>query len=326
MGYLPSRSHARTSASPHPRERIPWSSGRRALAVALAFLGGCGPPGPSGGSSDPFVVDDAGRPVRVAPWARRVVSTLPAVTELVVALGAADRLVARTAWDTDPRLAHLPDLGRTLAPGAEAIVGLAPDLVVTGPDAAGTSLVRHLESLGRPVYVAELRGIEDIHHTLERLGRLLGLPGPADSLAAEIRAGLARARERYASAPRPTVLYVLWHDPPLTVGPGTFIDELIGIAGGANVFGDAASPWPSVSLEEVVIRDPDYVVIPRGADAPARPAWLAERAGWRDLSAVREGRVVTVDSDLFHRPGPRVVEAADVLGRALRSGRRRVGR
>ncbi len=117
------------------------------------------------------------------------------------------------------------------------------------------------------------------------------------------------------------MLYVVWHDPPRTTGPGTFIDELITIAGGANVFADVGAPWPAVSLEEVVRRDPDYIVIPRGTGHSVQPEWLDDLPGWRDLTAVREQRVVTVDSDLFNRPGPRVVEAARTLGQALRSTR-----
>lgn len=317
---------ARVPVSPPLEERVfSFLEGRAGpLVLTFVLLTGCGGTTSHRGSADPTVVDDAGRAVHLDAPAHRVVSLLPSITDLIVALGAGDRLIARTGFDTARSLAHLPSLGRTLEPNPEAVAVLAPELVLAGRGRSEATLVEPLEAMGVPVYVAVVEDVADIHSTLRRLGRLLGLDGRADSLVAALESGLERARDRRRSAPRPTVLYVVWHDPPVVAGPGTYIDELITIAGGANAFADAAAHWPAVSLEEVVRRDPDYIVVSRDGGDSTPPGWLHERPGWRGLRAVVEGRLVIVDPDVFNRPGPRVVDAAHTLARALRPTRREV--
>jgi len=103
----------------------------------------------------------------------------------------------------------------------------------------------------------------------------------------------------------------------MTAGPGTFLDELIGIAGGQNAFADAPSQWPTVSLEAVLRRQPAIVIVPRGERGAERITRLRSTPGWRDLRAVRTGRVIEVDAELFNRPGPRVGTAAKTLARLL---------
>jgi iron complex transport system substrate-binding protein len=116
--------------------------------------------------------------------------------------------------------------------------------------------------------------------------------------------------------PRPAVLFTLLGSPPRTAGPDTFVAQILDIAGGRLPFPELAERWPEVSLEAVVERQPDVLVVPvsPGADPLAL---LAGRPGWRDLQAVRRGRVKAVDADLFSRPGPRLAEAARQLQGAL---------
>jgi iron complex transport system substrate-binding protein len=263
-----------------------------------------------------MVVDDAGRTVAVEAPATRIVSTLPSVTDLIVALGASDRLLVRTSYDTDARIAHLPSLGHSLTASAEWIVALRPDLVIrsTALDPAdGTQLQR----IGLPVYEADVRSVAGLRRTLERLGVLLDLEERADSMWRAIDDGLGLVRSAVAGRPRPTVLYVIWPSPPRTAGSGTFIDEIIEAAGGRNAFADAEIEWPVVSLESIVLRDPDYVVLGDGGAKATLHRPIDDSPGWRELSAFREGRVLRVESDLFDRPGPRVVEAARLLALAL---------
>lgn len=288
---------------------------RRWVWLLLATAIGCRGPA-DGGSGFGAVTDDAGRTVSVGAPASRVVSTLPSVTELVVALGAEDRLVARTAYDADPRLSDLPSFGWTLTPTVEAILPYEPDLVVQGEDRTGRSPAV-LEAVGVRLYVADVERTADIYSTARRVGTLLGIPAQADSLVARLEAGLDSVRQAVAGRSRPSVLYLIWPQPPQTAGSGTFIDEVITAAGGRNVFADSPIRWPQISLEEVVRRDPDFVVLPQG-ESHATPFPSIDGApGWRGLTALREGRVVLVNSDLFNRPGPRVVEAARTLAEAL---------
>ncbi|HEX7091115.1 MAG TPA: helical backbone metal receptor [Longimicrobiales bacterium] len=260
--------------------------------------------------------DDAGREVRLPAPATRVVSLLPAATDVILALRAGDRLVARTDYDTHASLAALPSVGGGLTPSLEWLTALEPDLVIAWRDAQSRTLVRRLDELGIPTYAAGPESIADAKRLARHIGRMLGLDPRADSLLAAFDSSFEAVRRRIpASAPAPSVLYLVALDPPRAAGPGTFVDELIAAAGGRNTFADAPALWPEVSLEEVVRRQPDVVVV-AVADAPALDR-LRAAPGWRELRAVRAGRIAAVDADLFNRPGPGLARAVVRLAAIL---------
>jgi iron complex transport system substrate-binding protein len=295
------------------------------LFFALAFApSACTPPPDWGGGEvgEPALamgvapvaaVDDAGREVRLPRPAARVVSLLPAVTETLLALGAGETLVARTDYDHDPSVAHLPSVGGGLTPSLEVLAALRPDLVVAWEE-AGTARVRpRLEELGISVFALRTQDTTDIFNNIRRLGHLTGRDRSADSVALRVRAGLDSVRASVAGLPEPTVLYVVGIDPPLTAGPNTFISQLIGVAGGRTVFPDLRTDWPQISLEEVVRRRPDVLILPVGADEQASLQRLRTAAGWRDLLAGGHTRVHAVPADLLNRPGTTIVESARLL-------------
>lgn len=265
------------------------------------------------------VTDDAGYTVSLTAPAGRVFSVIPSLTESITALDPGV-LVARTRFDRATELARLPSLGGTIQPNLEALAGLEPDLVITWADASQRAVGERVEALGIPVYRAEVQRIDDVRRHLRRLGTLLGREERAallvDSLdlALEGVAAAVRGRERV------DVYYSVWHDPPQTTGPGTFIDQVIEHAGGRNIFGDAARSWPRVSVEAILRRDPDALVIALHAPGAPGAPWL-EGPGWRELRAVRNGRYLLVDGDLFNRPGPRVAEAARRMAHFLHGPR-----
>lgn len=256
----------------------------------------------------------AGRPDSI----QRLISLLPSATELVVALGAAERLAARTDQDSAPELAHLPSVGGSVDASAERIAALAPDLVLVWDIPDARSLRWQLERMGVRTRSVKSETLVEMRAAIRELGALLGLAARAESLTAAIDDTLAAVRADRAGAPEPSVFVLLWPDPPITASTGTFLHEIIEIAGGRNAFADLPSRWPTVSLEAIVLRDPDIVLWPRGGPSRA-PADLAQRAGWREVPAVRAGRVVVVDADLFTRSGPRVARAARVMARTLDS-------
>ena len=268
-------------------------------------------------------LDDADRLVRLDSPAARVVSLVPSVTDILLALDLDDRLIARTEYDTDERLASLPSVGPGLTPNIEWLAARAPDLVIAWRDVEGRALVERLADLGIPVYASRLEDIGTALTTITRVGALLGEAARADSLRASIEARLDSVRLAAPADGRPSVLYLVGGDPPYAPGPGTFVHELIELAGGVNLLADLADGWHSVSVEEVVRRDPDVIVIPVH-DAEAGSAdRLAQRPGWRDLPAVRAGRIHEVDGELFGRPGPRLDEAAAALADLLGNTRAR---
>lgn len=322
MGHHPTRVVARAPVSPHSEKRaFSFFRGRAGtLAIIAALLGACGRASvareAANTGGDP-VVDDAGRDLRLPGPAQRVVSLVPSITELISAMGGADRLVARTAFDHDTLLSGLPSLGRMLDPNLEALVALQPDVVFMDRDGGG-GLATALEGLGISTYLADVQDLAGIYSTIGRVGRILGARTRAAALAADIRSELAEISARAPGGPAPTVLFLVWLDPIVTSGGGTFADEVVSIAGGRNLFHDL-SGWPTVSLEDVIERDPDFIVLPRGDGPSIDPHALENLPNWRSLSAVRAGRVLVVDADLFYRPGPRVAEAARDLAEALRA-------
>ena len=300
----------------------PSEAGAAALPIAallapLLFMS-CAPTG-SPGAAAVSVTDDAERTVVLAAPARRVFSVIPSLTESITALDPGV-LVARTRFDRAPELAHLPSLGGTIQPNLEALAGLEPDLVVTWADAAQRAVGERVDALGIPVYRAEVQTIADVRGHLRRLGTLLGREERAAALVDSLDFALESVAASVRGRERVDVYYSVWHDPPQTTGPGTFIDEVIEHAGGRNIFGDAARSWPRVSVEAILRRDPDALVIARHSPDARGAPWL-EGPGWRELRAVRTGRYLMVDGDLFNRPGPRVAEAAQRMARFLHGPR-----
>lgn len=296
-----------------------------ALALATAASGACGGDGaPARPSADSAastaavqVVDDAGETVRLARPARRIVSLLPSATDLLVAMGGREQLVGRTDFDRDSAVIGLPSVGGGLDPSLEALTALRPDLVVSFETERDATLRTRLRELGIPVYGLAAQDTADVFRAARNLGVLAGRGSGADSLAAAIRAELDAVRRSVAGRPAPSVLYVAWVDPPMIAGPTTFISELIRLAGGRPLFEDIRQEWPTVSIEEIVSRRPQVVVIPAGAGAEFSADALRGAPGWRELAASPGTRVAEVPVAVVNRPGPRLGEAARALRDAI---------
>lgn len=265
----------------------------------------------------PDLVDDLGQAHVLGSPPARVVSLIPSMTELVLTLGAQDRLVGRTDFDTDPRVAQLPSVGGGLDPSIEALAALEPDLVIAWPGGE-QPLVTHLRNMGIPVYAAKIQNLDDLRRHADQMGHILDSEQAAQRFLHGLDSSLAQLDSATQGFERPTTFYVVWHDPPMTAGPGSFIDEIITLAGGRNVFEDAAMEWPQVSMEEILQRDPDALILPvKDVSDSTSIAWVGKTVGWKELRAVREGRLLLVDTELFNRPGPGVVRAANQLARLL---------
>lgn len=297
-----------------------------ALALATAALGACGggadarrPASPDSAALSTAVqaTDDAGETLRLERPARRIVALIPSATDLLVAMGARDLLVGRTDFDKDSALASLPSVGGGLDPSLESLVALKPDLVVSFETEQDATLRTRLRELGIPVYGLAAQDTADVYRAIRNLGALTGRTPGADSLAASIRAEIEAVRRSVAGRETPTVLYVAWVDPPMIAGHTTFLAELIRVAGGRPLFEDLRQEWPTVSIEEIVNRRPQVVVIPAGAGAEFSADALRTAPGWRELAARPGTRVVEVPVAVVNRPGPRLGEAARALRDAI---------
>ena len=263
------------------------------------------------------ITDDAGRVVAFEERPCRIVSLIPAATEIVFALGAGDCLAGRSTWDDyPPEVEDVPDVGLAIGADVERVVAQDPDLVllVSGSDNARS--LEDFERLDVPSLIFRFNRLGDLRATIFRLGRLLDRAARADSLWTAIEADLESVRERTGGLERPVVYYDIAFPPPITIGRGSYLDTLIAIAGGENAFHDVRAASPTVSLEAIAVRDPDVIVFPfseewGGATDPT------ERPLWSNLRAVRGGNVRRVDAQLLHRLGPRIGRAVLALARAI---------
>ena len=259
------------------------------------------------------VTDDAGRRVELTAPARRIVSLSPAVTELLFALGAGERVVGRTTWcDFPPAARAVPSVGDGLNPNIEAVAARRPDLVVLYRSPLNETAARQLERLGIAAALVRQDRLEDVARAARLLGRLTGVGAAGDSLAASL--------ERFLAAPRPAphvrVAFVVWDAPPIVIGGGSYLDQLATLAGADNVFHDVGSATATVAIETIAARDPDAIVVLRDS-APAAPPGFAGRREWQAIRAVRERRFLYLTGSLYGRPSPRAPDAVAGFRRLL---------
>src|SRR5881398_1407006 len=257
------------------------------------------------------VTDDAGRRVTLPAPARRIVSLLPSFTEMLFAIGAGDRLVGRTTWcDYPPQALAVASVGDGIPPNVEAVAARTPDLVVLYRSAPNVTAAAQLGRLGIRSVLFDLNRLEELGPVARRLGVLTGQVGRADSL--------ARVTDSLASQPPvpspQSLVFIVWDNPPIVIGAGSYLDRLAGLAGARNVFHDIGSPSAQVSIETIAARDPDFIAVLADSAVPPR---YAGRPEWRAVRAVRARRFLFLPGQLFGRPGPRVAEAVREFRRRL---------
>lgn len=278
---------------------------RTALLFACCLAAGCRDHSPPPAAI--AFLDPEGRSVTLDTLpVSRIVSTNQAATEWLVALGAAPQLVARTDYDRQAELAHLPSIGGGLETSAEAVAALHPDVLLGWRIRASVDLAHALRPFGIPVIAVEATDTAEAFHQLRVLAQLTGRARIGDSLAAALREELKELKRRHcpAGSPDQSVMVVLWTDPPQTAGGGTWMSELLDVACLRNSFEDLASAWPNVSLEAITARQPDWILTSRGDQPGSRVAEFQAQPVWRDLEAVKSGHIIELDGDLFARVGP----------------------
>jgi iron complex transport system substrate-binding protein len=281
--------------------------GARALGLAVLLL-------LAAPASALGVRDMLGRSLTLPAPPERIVSLDPSVTELIFAIGGGARLAGVTDYCDYPAAARAkPRVGDLVAPNLESIIALRPDLVIATTEGNSQETVAALERLGVRVYLTTASRLGDVVALIERIGELTGRVAAAAALRDRLERRVEAVRRAVAGLPRPRVLYVLWPDPLLVPGRGTLLGELIAVAGGESVTASDPTVYPRLSLEAVVARRPDVVIVAdHGGGAPAE-RWNALGA----LPAARAGRMYSVDGNLLHRHGPRIADGVEALARLL---------
>lgn len=262
--------------------------------------------------------DQLGREIRVPDDPKRIIALAPSITEIIFALGQQDRLKGTTQFSNYPaEAAKLPKVGSYVRLDLERIVALNPDLCIAIKDGNPKGIIDRLQSLNIPVFAVNPRNLESMIQTIQKIGSLLNASQKANTLVKDMRSRIQKVDALVSRIDRrPRVFIQIGISPIISAGTNTFIHELIVRAGGLNV---AASnrAYPHFSREQVLALAPDVLIITSMARSGA---FEKAKADWNRLShmpAVREKRIYTVNSDVFDRPSPRLLDALEILTRLL---------
>lgn len=289
------------------------------LAAFLAACGGAVAPG-SETTGSRRITDGIGRTVEVPAAVDRAVSLAPNITEIVFAVGAGEKLAGVTTFCNYPQeAARIPKVGDTLKPNIEAIVALRPQVVFVSTASQLEAFTGLLERQGIAVYVTNPDSVEGVFESMISIGDVLGNKREAEQVVRGLRARVEKVREEAArvayDAPQTVFVQI---DPSLyTVGRGSFITDLILIAGGKSVTGGIETAYPKVSKEAARAYNPRVIIL---SDSPDN---RVPNEVFADSEAVRDGRVFRIDADVLSRPGPRIVDALELIFEAVHG--RKVG-
>ena len=268
--------------------------------------------------------DALGKRVTLHKPPMRIVSLAPSNTEIVAALGLADRLVGVTNFcDYPPEVKKLPRVGGYANTSVEQIVALSPDLVLAvfgNPD----WLLQRLEDLDVPVFGLNPTTLDGVQRDIRMVADLCGASSEGVRLVQQFAAEIEAVTRAVVDATgRPVVYFGAWEPPFFSPGPGSFIYDMIELAGGENLTRYYEKSWVPLNLEEIIARDPEIIIhgmegVPEGRrDNSGALRLLRSRAGWRTTAAVRTGRVHLLDDNVLQRPGPRLPQGLRQLAETI---------
>jgi iron complex transport system substrate-binding protein len=260
------------------------------------------------------VKDGAGRDVTIPAEPKRIVSVAPSDTELVFALGKGGSLVGRSDFDTYPaEVKNVPSVGGFMPPNYEKIVAAKPDLllVIGGSENERNKLINDYKL---NVFVVDPKNFDQLYAGIKNLGVVLNAQEAAEKVVADMQAAVKAVTDKVATAQvKPKVYYEVWDEPLMTAGTGTFVNDLITLAGGVNVGADVQG-WANYSAEKVAAANPDVIVASSKDDLDKVKA----RKGWESFKAVKENKVVTIDDpNLITIPGPRLVQGLQWFAKTI---------
>lgn len=262
-------------------------------------------------------IDDAGRKLYVAKAPARVVSLAPSITEMLFALGLDEQIVGVTEFCNFPEAAKAKSKVGYANPNLESLIALRPELVVAPREFHRANVLAKLEELKIPVLLLEATSLESIFSHLHTLGRIFDRSTAAHAMTLAMRNRMAELTARTEHLARVRVLYVINSQPLMTVGPGSYIHQMIGLAGGLNIASEAKAPYPRLTMETVLKENPEVLLFPRGSIETVPRSEQEAWRRWTTVTAVRENRLRDVSADALNRPGPRVMEGLEALARAI---------
>ena len=258
------------------------------------------------------ITDQLGRTVIFDEIPERIISISPANTEILFALGLGDKVVGVTNYCNYPSEAlEKEKVGGFSTPDIEKIISLEPDVIFAAP-IHEAEIIPQLEGLGLTVVALTPATIEETYDAIELAGLVTGTQETAAALVSDMRSSVDVVKGLVANLSdeeKPNVFYIVWHDPLMTAGGDTLSGQLIGLAGGINIFGNL-SQYPTVSIESLLFGEPQVIIAGtgHGSGASASLVWAQTEPRLQETEALMEGRVFEIDGDLTSRFGPRIVD------------------
>lgn len=260
-----------------------------------------------------IVTDEAGHRVHVPDHPHRIVCLVPSVTDAVFAMGAGAEIVAVSDYTKYPAAARSkPSVGNPIQPSLEVLLSFHPDLVLGIQTSSPIESLLQIERLGVPVYLVNPRGLDGLLRSVSNLGAALHREADAAALVASLEHRIAAVRAQTAGLPRPTVFMPIWYDPIMTIGKHAFITEIIATAGGRSITDDLTPEWPQISLEAVIARAPEALLLTRGGKTTLDV--LKDKPGWAAVPAIQHRRVFYAD-DRIELASPVAIDALEDLAR-----------
>ncbi len=292
-----------------------------ASVVMSSLFTACAAPADEVAPSPIEITDQLGRTVRLDRIPQRIVSIAPSNTEILFALGLADKVVGITDYcDYPPEAKEKPSIGGFSTPNIEEVIALSPDLILAA-SRHEKEIIPQLEERGMAVFALHLKTLDEALEAITLVGEITGKEEEASKLLAEMQNRIKAVTDKTNSLPedkKPSVFYLTWHDPLKTSGSRTLLDELIQKAGGRNIFSDVIGT-ASVDLEVLVARNPQVMIagigMGSGEDKPFQ--FLKTESRLRNTEAAKNGRIYGIDLDLTGRAGPRIVDGLERFARCI---------
>lgn len=272
------------------------------------------------------LADSMGNVVTLTKPPERIVSLAPSNTEMLFAVGAGDNVVGVTDFCNYPynftawiEAGNMTSIGNYYGPSVEPIVALQPDLVLAS--SGSLNAAANLKTLGYNVLVLEAKTIDGVLQDILLVGRATDNDIEAGAVVSDIRERIDVVATQAAAATTPKVYHEVWNEPLMSAGPGTFIDELIILADGENIFNDATTSWPVVSSEVIIEKNPDVMFFPDMymgvGNFYETIENVASRPGWDSITAVKNNALYEINADIISRSGPRLVDALEIIAKMV---------
>src|ERR1700683_1098275 len=252
----------------------------------------------------------------VARGSDRIVSLVPSVTETLFALGAGDQVVGVSLYDDyPPEATRLPKVGSFLTPNIEAIAALRPTLVIGRGISSNQRELRALHSMGYETLMVNDDSLTQIEQSIRLIGDRIGKHDAANAIVNSIETSVSEVREKLRAFPARRALMLVGHQPIVAVGPGTYLDDLLKIAGAENIADASAQQWPRLSIEYIMAMRPEVILDGQMGSDPHAPSRFWQT--YRTIPAVKQDRVIGYPEDPTLHPGPRVGATLERLAKLI---------